>query len=869
MSEFKVHHLVVELLDALETEHTPEELVEYLQRKTHTSIEQSQYDVYDAVQYIARKLTNPQAFLSKYEELKQKDVDFLDAFVQVLKEVSGNDGLKSFLRHTVKTKLTPNSSHISSADLAQVRHNLKEAATTHRSLASRSSVDNLISSTVDMLIEKPSLENMLSTRQISATSTNITGNKETSYAEPVINPWVHRYPNMSSDYGSMLKLQLNSGGDQFLPAPNPGMMTGINRESQEHMLIDDLLNILMGIPGQYIQPKSLSHRHDIREFTIHEAMDESLRMLVKQILPLASHFSAVQRFNEDKMAFECGQVNNALADCMSKLAIEYMTFVTQMETEFRSDNLNLHNMRFYIQQNLHTLNILDKIVTTINKSEARGGKVLSLLQELIDSYIGDQHAHGMCLHLMEHASVPYMKMLGMWISSGIISDPEKEFLIIDNEVVTMEDNPVDYCADYWDKKYTLARNRIPKFLEAHTDMILRAGKYLNVILQCGKLLDNPLPTIQYHKDERKYIDVIEQSYTFASRKLLELIMDEQDLLGHLRSVKHYFLLDQGDFIVTFLDLSDKELERDIKDVLRPRLNSLMDYALRTTSASNDPHKENLRTTLLPHDLQTQMFKILMIQTSDELKYKSQKTGNLSVIESFAFNYEVSWPLNLVLNRKSITRYQMIFRHLFYCKYVERLLCQVWRANMVGKKFTVAVARQYRAVFGLRERMLHYVQNLESHMMVEVIEPHWCIFLSKISKVANVDEVLCCHNDFLDNCLKDCMLTNPSILAVIVKLLHICVRFSKFMQLDNSNLETITDCQKRVTSFKESISTFDFEFTGAIVHLLDQIRNQNKHISDNDRLFNLLYRLDSNSYYSGEVYKLHLKKYLPTNLSVQT
>ena len=56
----------------------------------------------------------------------------------------------------------------------------------------------------------------------------------------------------------------------------------------------------------------------------------------------------------------------------------------------------------------------------------------------------------------------------------------------DNEVRDKEELPHDYCADYWEKRYTIERERIPVFLERVSDVILRTGKYLNVIRQCGK-----------------------------------------------------------------------------------------------------------------------------------------------------------------------------------------------------------------------------------------------------------------------------------------------------------------------------------------------------------------------------------------------
>lgn len=59
---------------------------------------------------------------------------------------------------------------------------------------------------------------------------------------------------------------------------------------------------------------------------------------------------------------------------------------------------------------------------------------------------------------------------------------------------------------------------------------------------------------------------------------------------------------------------------------------------------------------------------------------------------------------------------------------------------MAKKFPFEDAQQYRTAFALRQKMLHCVQNLEYHMMVEVIEPHWCTFMQKIAKVCGIKVV---------------------------------------------------------------------------------------------------------------------------------
>lgn len=55
---------------------------------------------------------------------------------------------------------------------------------------------------------------------------------------------------------------------------------------------------------------------------------------------------------------------------------------------------------------------------------------MSLLHEFINNLIGDEKAEELCVHLMQSACVPYMKMLSMWIYKGIISDPIKEVVYL-------------------------------------------------------------------------------------------------------------------------------------------------------------------------------------------------------------------------------------------------------------------------------------------------------------------------------------------------------------------------------------------------------------------------------------------------------
>lgn len=61
------------------------------------------------------------------------------------------------------------------------------------------------------------------------------------------------------------------------------------------------------------------------------------------------------------------------------------------------------------------------------------------------------------------------------------------------------------------------------------------------------------------------------------------------------------------------------------------------------------------------------------------------------------------------------------------------------------------------------------------------------------QASNIDDVLGHHTSFLDNCLKDCMLTNPELLKVFSKLMSVCVMFTNCMQVRAAALPTLPLC----------------------------------------------------------------------------
>ena len=66
------------------------------------------------------------------------------------------------------------------------------------------------------------------------------------------------------------------------------------------------------------------------------------------------------------------------------------------------------------------------------------------------------------------------------------------------------------------------------------------------------------------------------------------------------------------------------------------------------------------------------------------------------------------------------------------------------------------------------------------MTFEVFEANWSIFESKLTNISNIDDLISHHTDFLNSCLRDCILTSTSF-RNLHKIFTICNMFSDYIQ----------------------------------------------------------------------------------------
>ncbi|KAK0255696.1 hypothetical protein B0A54_11011 [Friedmanniomyces endolithicus] len=607
---------------------------------------------------------------------------------------------------------------------------------------------------------------------------------------------------------------------QHIPASvQPPPLAGLDLQRQEAALIEDLLFVLMGVEGQYVRfvesynPLDEKSRYVGPAFKIALGLDPSLRDLTNGMLKTATQFAALEVFVETMGREECGTVNHALCAAMRKLLKDYLILIAQLEHQsLTNDGFTLHQMNLHLKPTGHMMtqlyslaqevlkensmlgdlleddadqsdefeNILESLregrdTAIPGKKTCKGGAVLRLIARRLQSSAGDPTASQLLQTLLREASRPYMRMLNEWLHHGNVQDPHSEFLIKEQKSIRREGLQQDYTDEYWEKRYTIRPELVPPHLEGVKERVLLAGKYLNVVRECGGITDknrdlSNSAEVPHTFSDARFLENVSHAYAFANRSLMTLLLTTHGLPSRLKSLKHYFFLDRSDFFSYFLELSVSELRKPARHVNAAKLQSLLEIVLRQPGsvAAEDPFKEDVKVTMSDTGLTGWLMRVVNVQGMDtdasslSIAYaggqgsvgggKDEK--EISGYEALTLDYAVPFPLSLIISRNTLTRYQLLFRYLLSLRHLEVLLTQSWMEHTKApawihkaKRGTagsneVAMARKVeswkRRAWCLRARMLCFVQQLLYFCTSEVIEPNWNGFMGRLSQAEEAE-----------------------------------------------------------------------------------------------------------------------------------
>ncbi|KFM24916.1 Gamma-tubulin complex component 2 [Auxenochlorella protothecoides] len=586
----------------------------------------------------------------------------------------------------------------------------------------------------------------------------------------------------------------------------PAQLDIFPAEIQESLLVDGLLSAFMGLSGEYVSATmehgaggpSLRYR-----ITTHSQVEPALAEMAGRMLPICEAAAVVQRFAETRDDARWGLVAQALTGALRALIQDWHVMVAQLEHQMHTGKLTLQALWYYVQPPLEALRLVAGLCAEASARGLRGAPLLDLLHDRAARSFGDARAHALLTRLLRAAAAPYFAMLARWVGEGELADPCGEFLVQEDASVRPGALTHEGQSAFWHDRWRL------RLAEA---AILDAGKYLNVLKSCGQ--DLPADVLELgvplEWDEGgRYLRALERARAVAAGATMRMLRGDRALASGLGVLGRYFLTAQGDLFGHLMDSAGAEFGRMVAAVPLLQLQALLSAAVRGSSAAAVPAAAQLRAAFDTRSVLNMLVSITQtaaatagvgqpgsplrrglkpvtpapMSASERQTVGRQKNAR----ESFMLSYAVPWPLSVVAPEACMAQYQMIFRHMFELKWVERELNRVWQLHLQTRGLASVHSRTGRSLATGRgpapslgrtraasavalsrscavcQLVTHFFRQYLLYITFEVLEPLWLAFQHRVQTLDSLDEVLEQHHAFLRRVMKGCLLSRKVVL----------------------------------------------------------------------------------------------------------
>ena len=227
-------------------------------------------------------------------------------------------------------------------------------------------------------------------------------------------------------------------------------------------------------------------------------------------------------------------------------------------------------------------------------------------------------------------------------------------------------------------------------------------------------------------------------------RLTHLMIHKFHLFEHLRALKKYLLLGQGDFIALLMESLAPNLDRPAGSQYRHTLTGLLETAIRGSNAQYD-------TDEVLHRL--------------DAKILEASQGDIGW-DVFALEYKVDPPLNVIITPWATRKYLTMFNFLWRVKRVEFSMGSTWRRSMTGARGVLAnlddqMGRDWKAARCCMAEMIHFLNQLQYYILFEVIEASWDQLQTAINKPdCTLDGLIEAHTRYLDSITRKGLFGTP-------------------------------------------------------------------------------------------------------------
>ncbi|KAL5965025.1 Gamma-tubulin complex component 3 [Taenia solium] len=543
---------------------------------------------------------------------------------------------------------------------------------------------------------------------------------------------------LSGASGSLI--QYDPTLDAFTPAPNltlsPSMQTHILRISVCGWLYNRIRSFVDGV------------REDPNSGKVALSLALSIDEQLTEYLRLVTTLEAQMNRDLDTEKFDTNLNSENVSRQFSSAAPSIHSLVdgSQSEMDPGKQPLTLVQLSHWLMEPKRRLKILASLADIC--ASLKGGALVSKVYEM--SQNGGPQIQTMLTTILVNVTRTIFEMISLWIYDGrLTADTNQEFFITVNPSV---DN-----SNLWTDKYGLRKSMVPVFIsKEQARKILLVGKSVNFLTHVcdDSLVFKDLEAIRNTRLKRiesifdqvfdnSFDRMISTAYTHISKHLLRILFDKYHFVDHLTACRKFLLLGQGDFIQRLMDLLEPELGLPAEDIMRHRLNEILETAIRDTNAQYEDSEI------------LQRLNVEILETAD---------GD-SGWDIFSLGYTVDGPLSTIFTPDCRLFYLKAFSFLWRLKRMEFSLSALWRDQLLLARLPHGLSADLTPVLHvvqlLGAEFRHFVLQLQYYVNFEALECAWVALGAKLHSANDLDEVIEAHKTFLGNVISRCLLDQNS------------------------------------------------------------------------------------------------------------
>jgi gamma-tubulin complex component 3 len=269
--------------------------------------------------------------------------------------------------------------------------------------------------------------------------------------------------------------------------------------------------------------------------------------------------------------------------------------------------------------------------------------------------------------------------------------------------------------------------------------------------------------------------------------ILSCLRTDFCLEEHLYAMKQFLLFGQGDFYSTLMDGLHMEFDHrystvnaGIIGIFRHSLTNIVDSCIKSTNATNfsSTTLERVQVQLLLDENDDANFLFALPRETGKQSVGNVPADERTVWDIFSLTYTVPDPVVSVVDAGAMMLYQTVFLFLFRVNHIDFRLNRTWRQNSalqhalhtnaqhLGITVHSNLAYQQailllRQIAVTRQAMVHFVTNLKSYLMYEVIDCCWKRFIPVMTSSKTLDEIIQAHNRYIQEIVVSSFLKSSS------------------------------------------------------------------------------------------------------------